>query len=45
MTCRSAVLGRDRHEDNDGDGGDGLQRNDQIIRRKPPISVLTEDVF
>jgi len=28
-TCRSAVLGRDRHEDNDGDGDDGLQQNDQ----------------
>lgn len=30
MTCRSAVLGRDRHEDNDGDSNDGLQLNDQI---------------
>lgn len=50
MTCRSAILGRGRHKDddyNDGDDDDddGLQRNDKITRYYTKKATDLRDVF
>lgn len=43
MTCRSAILGRGRHKDDDDD--DGLQRNDKITRYYTKKATDLRDVF